>query len=269
MNNKYFPLLFLFALVVNAKAQKLKSPAVKSNAIVGSNSPKQKQKTLLAIFPHPDDEMAIADVLVKYARLDYNVQLIIATDGINGTRVTGIPAGDSLGAVRKLESICACEKMGIQPPIFLSIERLDTKIGVRNYFNAHKQLRIALVEKIDSLHPDLIITFGPDGDSHHAEHIVVGSAVTEVLLQQGWVEKYPLYYVAYNKYQAGDELGYMNQQYFNVLVNYTAADELKGLEANKCYVSQFTIKELEEDRESKLKDTSNKSYFRRFAIEKS
>jgi hypothetical protein len=39
----------------------------------------QKQKILLAIFPHPDDESAIGEVLIKYAQLGYKVQLIIAT----------------------------------------------------------------------------------------------------------------------------------------------------------------------------------------------
>ena len=54
----------------------------------------QNNKTLLAIFPHPDDETAVAEVLIKYARLGYKVQLIIATDGKYGTRVTKIPEGD-------------------------------------------------------------------------------------------------------------------------------------------------------------------------------
>jgi LmbE family N-acetylglucosaminyl deacetylase len=74
--------------------------------------------------------------------------------------------------------------MGIEPPVFLSIDRLDTKIGVRNYFNAHKQLLDSLIQRIATINPDIIITFGPDGDSHHAEHIVVGSAVTEFSLQK-------------------------------------------------------------------------------------
>ncbi len=91
--------------------------------------------------------------------------------------------------------------MGIEPPIFLSVERLDTKIGVRNYFDAHKKLRSALEENIATINPNFIITFGPDGDTHHSEHIVIGSAVTQVLLQQGWMEKYPLYmlYILRNK----------------------------------------------------------------------
>lgn len=224
-------------------------------------------KTILAIVAHPDDEMAIAEVLVKYARLGNKVFVMIATDGKYGTRVTSIPEGDSLAVVRKRESTCACEKMGIEPPIFLSIDRLDTKIGVRNYFNAHKLLRNSLIQKISTINPDIIITFGPDGDTHHAEHIVVGGAVTEVILQKGWVEKYPLYYIAYDRTTAGLEaVGYMDQNYINVEITYSDQDKLIGLAANKCYVSQITEAEMQEDYDRKLKDTVNKSFFRRFVI---
>src|SRR6187402_993710 len=83
------------------------------------------QKTILTVVAHPDDEMAIGDVLVKYRRLGYKVYVIIATDGKEGVRVTSIPAGDSLGNIRKNESICGCKTMGIEPPVFLSIDRLD------------------------------------------------------------------------------------------------------------------------------------------------
>ncbi len=60
----------------------------------------------------------------------------------------------------------------------------------------------------------------------------------------------------------------MKEKYINVEVKYTAEDELRGLEANKCYFSQFTAKEMEEDRVAKLKDTSNRTFFRRFAVVK-
>jgi pimeloyl-ACP methyl ester carboxylesterase/LmbE family N-acetylglucosaminyl deacetylase len=227
----------------------------------------KNRKILLAIVAHPDDEMAIADVLVKYARLGHKVVVMIATNGKGGTRVTSIPEGDSLGKIRQQESICACKKMGIEPPVFLSVERLDTKIGVRNYFNANKQFRGSLVKKIPEINPNFIITFGPDGDSHHAEHVVTGSAVTEVLLQQDWVDRYPLYYIAYTKQQSNDgELGYMKGKFINVEISYTQEDELKGLEANKCYTSQMTAREMEEDYQSKVTDTTNKAYFRRFVV---
>jgi N-acetylglucosamine malate deacetylase 2 len=226
-----------------------------------------RQKTMLLVLAHPDDEMAIAEVLIKFHRQGYKVILMIATDGRYGTRVTKIPDGDSLAKVRREESICSSEKMGIEHPIFLSIDRLDTKNGVRSYFNAHKQLRDSLIKRISSINPDFIITFGPDGDSHHAEHIVVGSAVTEILLLQGWVDKYPLYYIAYTDSSSGlEELGYMDSKYINVEVSYSQEEELIGLEANKCFVSQQTVAEMEDDRASKLRDTVNKALFRKFAV---
>ncbi len=210
-------------------------------------------------------------MLVKYARLGYKVQLIIATDGKDGTRVTKISAGDSLGNLRKDESRCACKMMGIQEPIILGIERLDTKIGVGKYFAEHKKLMSALKERIPQINPDFIITFGPDGDTHHAEHIVTGAAVTELLLREGWVKKYPLYYVAWTKQQSDNymkELGYKNENYFNVKNEYTQEKETKALEIMPCYVTQYTPEEMKEDHDKKTKDRMNTIHFRRFAVAK-
>ena len=228
-----------------------------------------KQKTLLAIFPHPDDETALAEVLVKYAKTGYKVQLIIATNGKDGTRVTKIPAGDSLGNLRKEETKCACKIMGIEEPIFLGIDRLDTRIGVGKYFGEHKKLLALLKNKIDSLDPDFILTFGPDGDTHHAEHIVTGAAVTELLLREDWVDKYPLYYLAWSKEQ-GDlfNLGYVNEKYFNVKIPYSQEEENKALEIMPCYATQYTGEELKEDKLKKIKDKTNTLYFRRFVVAK-
>lgn len=226
-----------------------------------------QKKTLLAIFPHPDDETAIAEVLIKYAELGFNVQLMIATDGKDGTRVTKIPAGDSLGNIRKEETRCACKILGIAEPIFLGIDRLDTRIGVGKYFGEHKKLLALLKEKIAAIDPDLILTFGPDGDTHHAEHIVAGAAVTELLLREGWVDKYPLYYVAWTKEQGSMfDLGYVNEQYYNVKINYTQEQKTKALEIMPCYVTQYTPEELKDDREKKLKDKNNFLHFRRFVV---
>ena len=229
----------------------------------------QSSKTLLAIFPHPDDESALAEVLAKYARMGYKVQLIIATDGKDGTRVTKIPAGDSLGNLRKEESRCACKILGIEPPIFLSIDRLDTKIGVGNYFREHREFLDTLKKLLPQINPEFIITFGPDGDTHHSEHIVTGAAVTELLLREGWVDRYPLYYLAWSKH-VGEmfDLGYVDEQYFNVKIAYTQEEENKALEIMPCYVTQFTADEIKEDRERKTGDTNNVIYFRRFVTTK-
>jgi LmbE family N-acetylglucosaminyl deacetylase len=229
----------------------------------------QKKQTLLAIFPHSDDESTVAEVLIKYSELGYRVQVITATDGRYGTRVTKVRAGEELARLRKEESLCAAKKLGIEEPIFLGIERLDTLIGVGKYFAEHKRLIEMLKENISRIDPEFIITFGPDGDTSHAEHIVTGSAVTELLIREGWVEKYPLYYLAWPKAIAEiADLGYVHEKYMNVKIEYAQAIEDKALEIMPCYVTQFTPEEIKEDRESKLADKSNTAYFRQLAVKK-
>ncbi len=227
------------------------------------------KRTLLFIGAHPDDETAISEVLHKYARLGNKVFVIIATDGKDGTRVTKIPAGDSLGMLRRKESICGCKVLGAEPPVFLGIERLDTKIGTGKYFKEHQRFMDSLRVKIPFINPDIIITAGPDGDTHHSEHIVVSGAVTELLLAEGWVEKYPLYYFAWKKgTESIDPGSYMDEQYVNVKVNYTTEDKKKAIEALNCYVTQYTAEELKEEAANKLKDPSGTINFRKFVVKK-
>ncbi|MFZ1370909.1 MAG: PIG-L family deacetylase [Ferruginibacter sp.] len=230
----------------------------------------QKSKTILGIFPHPDDENMIGHVFAKYARLGHRVYVIIATDGKDGTRVTKIPAGDSLGKLRQQESICACKKLGIDPPIFLSFARLDTKFGVRPYLNAHKQLMDSIKKYLEQLKPDVLITFGPDGEYGHSEHIVTGATVVDLLLREGWVDKYPLYFPVDKKedFIPGGDISYVDDRYMNVAVTYSVEDERKLFEAAKCYVTQTTAAEIQELVETVSADTKKTKYFRRFTVMK-
>jgi len=225
-------------------------------------------KTIVGVFAHPDDENMVGSVLAKYAKEGYKVYVIIATDGKYGTRVTKIPEGDSLGAIRQQESICACKKLAIEPPIFLSLDRMDTKNGVRSYLNNHKKLLVELKKYIDSLKPDLLITFGPDGEYGHSEHIVVGASVTELLLREGWVEKYPLYFLAWKKEQVTDDedLSYVTDKYIDVEITYSDEDEQKYFEAFACFISQFTSEEIKESIDKQKIDKTNKVPFRKFYL---
>ncbi len=227
------------------------------------------KKKILFVGAHPDDETAISEVLNKYARLGNTIFVIIATNGKDGTRVTKIPAGDSLGMLRQKESICGCRILGTQPPIFLGIERLDTKIGTGKYFKEHQRFMDSLKVRIPLINPDIIITAGPDGDTHHSEHIVVGATVTELLLAEGWVEKYPLYHFAWRKgAESVDPGSFMDKQYVNVKVSFTMGDEKKAIEALNCYITQYTPEELKEEAAHKLKDPSNSIDFRKFVVKK-
>jgi LmbE family N-acetylglucosaminyl deacetylase len=233
-----------------------------------SASGQTSKKTILAIFPHPDDENMIGHVLAKYSRLGHSVHVIIATDGQNGTRVTSIPAGDSLGILRQRETECACEKLKINPPIYLHIERLDTKFGVRPYLNGRKKGMAEIKNHIERIKPDVLLTFGPDGEYGHSEHIVTGAMVTELLLKEGWVDKYPLYYPVDIKQDVtdNDDLSYIDKKYINLKVVYSDEDEQKMIEAAKCYVTQVTPDEIKDLIDMVTKDKANTKYFRKFIV---
>ncbi|MES2880559.1 MAG: PIG-L deacetylase family protein [Bacteroidota bacterium] len=231
----------------------------------------QSQKTLLAIFAHPDDEGAIGSVLVKYAAT-HKVYIIIATDGRYGVREhAGIPAGDSLAAMRKKEMQCACEKLGVQPPILLGFhDGMGMRTGVGEAFTQLHKLTEVLKGKIDSLNPNFIITFGPDGDTGHPDHRTIGNVTTQIILQEGWDKKYPLYYVAWTKKQSDatypPNLNYMDNQYLNVAVKFENQHEEIAWQALKCHTSQLTAKEMEEWIAMDKKDSLNTFYFRKFVV---
>jgi LmbE family N-acetylglucosaminyl deacetylase len=56
-----------------------------------------------------------------------------------------------------------------------------------------------LTKGINDIHPNLIITFGPDGDTGHSDHRIIGNMVTEIILREAWVDRFPLYYLAWTK----------------------------------------------------------------------
>lgn len=106
-----------------------------------------------------------------------------------------------LAAIRKEETICASEILGINPPIFLEAhDSFGILSGINEYFEQTTQLKNTISRLIEEINPDVIMTFGPDGDTGHLDHKGISDLVTEIIVRnQGWYEKYPLYYLAWPK----------------------------------------------------------------------
>ncbi|MEO6550258.1 MAG: PIG-L family deacetylase [Ferruginibacter sp.] len=231
-----------------------------------------KSNVILIVFAHPDDETAIGPLLVKYGKMN-KVYLLIVTDGRLGTR-PGFPTGDSLAKLRQTESECSCKIMGIEPPVFLGFtDGFDTRIGVGKYLSQSKLIKEQITKRITALNPDIIITFGPDGDTGHSDHRMVSNITTEIILKEGWLDKYPLYYLGWTK--KDDEkftviggLNTVDEKYLNVAIKYSEQDEQKALEALNCDKSQLSSEEIKEWKEVERKDTTNTLYFRQLAVSK-
>ena len=238
--------------------------------LFGTFSAEQKQKVILAVLAHPDDEGAIAQLLTKYSK-ESKVYIIIATDGRNGTK-PGFPTGDTLVKLRQSESECACKHMGTQPPIFLGFtDGFDTRDGVGVYLDQSKKLKEILSQKINEINPDFIITFGPDGDTGHSDHRMISNMTTEVILKEGWAKKFPLYYIAWTKrdnekFKMIGGLNTVHPSYINVSITYSDEDEQKALQAIGCYKSQLSKEEMDEWIDVETKDTINVFNFRKLLV---
>lgn len=236
----------------------------------------EKRNVIVAVVAHPDDEAAIAQLLVKYGKTK-KVYIIIATDGRYGVR-PGFPTGDALVKLRQAESECACAALGIEPPVFLGFtDGFDTtdqtKDGIRAYFERSAQLKRVLAEKLENLNPDAIVTFGPDGDTGHSDHRMVSNMTTEVILSKGWVERFPLYYLGWQqkddeklKKSIGVGLNTVASRYLNVSIGFTEEEERTAMRSLECYKSQLTPEEVAQWAAQEKGDVSNTFYFRQLTV---
>jgi LmbE family N-acetylglucosaminyl deacetylase len=147
--------------------------------------PSRSGGILVAVFAHPDDETIVAPALSHAARNGATVYVVIATDGRRGvSRHAGIPAGDSLAAVRAGEARCSAAALGVRPPVLLGFE--DAGLAVLSPWPGEPLDRMA--KRVDStlraLHPDVVLTWGPEGGYGHQDHRLVGDVVTQ-LFQSG------------------------------------------------------------------------------------
>jgi LmbE family N-acetylglucosaminyl deacetylase len=227
-------------------------------------------KVILAVFAHPDDEASIAQLLFKYGRSN-KVYILIATDGRLGVN-PGFPTGDTLVQLRQEESRCACKILGIEPPIFLGFtDGFDTRNGMGKYFNESSELKKKLTEKIVALQPDFIITFGPDGDTGHPDHRMISNMITEVILKEGWVTKFPLFYLGWTKkddekFKLIGGLNTVDSNYLNITISYSQTDEDAALKAIDCYKSQYTSSDIAGWKMVEQQDSSNAFHFRQLII---
>ncbi len=94
---------------------------------------------------------------------------------------------------------------------------------------------------------------------------------TEIVLREGWAEKIPLYYLGWTKkddekFKMIGGLNTVDKKYLNVAISYSQDEENVAMEALWCNKSQLTEKEMQEWKDTELKDSSNTFYFRQLIV---
>jgi LmbE family N-acetylglucosaminyl deacetylase len=211
-------------------------------------TPLSQPRVLLAVFAHPDDEAFMGPILAKYASEGVKVYLAIATKGEKGANdFAKIPAGEPLATARRAEATCACQQLGIAPPIFFDLN--DGELGAITDPLAKNIHAVAdnVQKLIDQLHPQVIVTWGPDGGYGHPDHRLVSNAVTQVVQSRNFGIK--LYYPGLSPAQAKPlnsvwpaslHWHTLDPAYLTVNVSYTKLDREKYQRAFECHKSQYT-----------------------------
>lgn len=209
-------------------------------------------RAILAIFAHPDDDATVGPLLAHYAKQGVRVHLAIVTSGQQGvTAHAKIPAGSELAAVREAEARAACKAYGIEEP-----ELLGEQDGTLGTMKRHDAIVARLRAIIKRTEPSVILTFGPDGITGHADHRAVGNMVSEIfqgLDAERATGPVPakLYYVAIPSSRLANlpantpvtVAGSVSDAYITTVID--AHDSLEAAaRAEECYKSQYTPEEM-------------------------
>jgi len=132
--------------------------------------------TLLGVWAHPDDEAYLSSVLMhRVIAAGGRVVLLSATKGELG----GTGAADELAGVRANELRAAMSVLGVSDVRFLGYA--DGGCGEADITVATQ----SVLEVIEDVGPDLVVTFGPDGITGHLDHIAVSGWTTRAAVAAG------------------------------------------------------------------------------------
>jgi len=133
---------------------------------------------LLAVLAHPDDEsMGMGGTLAKYAAKGVETYLVCATRGERGwPTLVNYLGPDVLGKMREQELENAVKELGMHGLYFL--DYIDGEVDRANSAEAIQKI----VTHIRRIMPQVVVTFPPDGNYGHPDHIAVGQFTHAALL---------------------------------------------------------------------------------------
>jgi LmbE family N-acetylglucosaminyl deacetylase len=136
--------------------------------------------TILSVWAHPDDETFLAGGLMAMARdRGQRVVCVSATAGEHGTDDPETWPPERLGALRREEAAAAMRFLGVADHRWLGFEdgtlaHADPERGIEQ-----------VIELLDEVRPDTILTFGPDGMTFHPDHRTIHAWVREAWDRRG------------------------------------------------------------------------------------
>ncbi len=134
---------------------------------------------LLAVFAHPDDEsMGMGGTLAKYSAEGVETYYLCASRGERGWfgPHEQNPGLGALGQIRTRELENAVKELGMTGLYFL--DYIDGEVDRAD----HTEVVGKIVSYIRHIKPQVVVTFPPDGNYGHPDHIAVGQFTSAAIL---------------------------------------------------------------------------------------
>lgn len=215
----------------------------------------ERNRTILAVFAHADDEGFVSPLLARYGREKADVYLVIVTRGEKWAPQTNLSPGEAIAKVRAEEARCSARALGIHPPILLQFDDVSLGERIRPPWATLSKVESELRKLLAELRPDVVITWGPEGGYGHPDHRLVGAVVTQLVQRKAKGAPRHLLYPGFprgrvpDEPKPGDQPGSsvldilpwapVEMEYLTVQVPYTDADLNAAGKSFVCYKSQF------------------------------
>jgi LmbE family N-acetylglucosaminyl deacetylase len=137
------------------------------------------QLKLLAVFAHPDDEsMGMGGTLAKYSAEGVDTHLVCASRGERGWfgPEEQNPGLSILGQTRTRELENAVQELGMKGLYFL--DYIDGEVDLASHTDAISKI----VTHIRRIKPQVVVTFPPDGNYGHPDHIAIGQFTSAAIV---------------------------------------------------------------------------------------
>lgn len=121
----------------------------------------KKQKTILFVGAHPDDETLMGGTMIKLIENGWKAYIVSCTNGRNGALNRSEKSNKTMLANRKKEFELYAKTIGAEKPAMLNQKEI--------FLTKDPTAVMALVKMFRKTRPDVVVTH--NGGDYHAEHI--------------------------------------------------------------------------------------------------
>lgn len=134
------------------------------------------EKTLMTIYPHPDDEtMAAGGFLLQAKELGWKTIVVCLTKGGAG-KILVNPKGKSIKEVREAELMKAAKRLGASEVILGDFPDGELRETRDKWFPW-------VLDLMEKYKPGVIVTYDRSGTTGHPDHIALSIGLAEILLK--------------------------------------------------------------------------------------